>query len=288
MYELKIITCNANGLTEIYKQKRLSTYLNSEKPDIVCIQETNFTYMRQPKALLKLLKYDTQISSFGTNHQGGVTTILNNNMEVMNYNIDYAGRVVAIYAKLKIPPFPSIRITNIYSPVKTKERRYFINNLYHYMEGPGDIFYLCGDFNCVPDFKLDRINQHTCHQYDSTSFDLAKLVKNSGLVDLHRACNGLAPGFTFWRDQAGSRIDQIYAGAKSGIEAISCMTETIGPLRGSFSDHEVLKAVTKIQTEVCRKPIWRMDDKILEDPETIRVLTEMIKEWGKAPTQKRL
>lgn len=150
---IKILCWNVNGLRAIYKKGFLD-WVNTENPDIICLQETKAHPEQLPKEINPLNNYHTAFSSAERKGYSGVAVYSKEKPKSIehglgNHEFDKEGRTLII-------DFESFVLFNIYYPngKASKDRLKFKLDFYDYFlekvlefKAAGRRIIICGDLN---------------------------------------------------------------------------------------------------------------------------------------------
>ena len=117
------MTCNARGLAERVKRKRIFHYCYEKNIDIVCLQETHFT-KRKHTMIRNEWGGDIFYSDGETNARGVAILVRRGlTLEDMSMEKDSEGRMIAISFKIGNK---TIYVCNVYAP-NVDEPEFFVN-----------------------------------------------------------------------------------------------------------------------------------------------------------------
>ena len=190
---ITVLSANCQGLRDKSKRADVINFLQSLRPNIICLQDTHLT-KDEENELRSISNCACLISGLKTNSHGVAILVMNNfECKISNSSPDVNGNM--IYADLNIGSL-SLRLVNIYAP-NTDSPQFFegINALIN--ENTMDYFVICGDFNLVLDPSLDSsnyvsINNPRAHQ------TLIESLKVHNLKDVFRYFHPDVRRFT-WR-----------------------------------------------------------------------------------------
>ena len=153
MNALKVGSLNVRGFRDSYKRQQVFDMFSLEGWDVLFIQETHCTNIKEAKSWGK--NFNGKLFwSFGGKHSRGVGIILSPhlNFELGNFDFDFEGRFLILDLIINDVDF---RFINIYAPNNSVERKTFINNLAKYLVTKRNLV-LGGDFNFVDSISLDK------------------------------------------------------------------------------------------------------------------------------------
>ena len=182
MASLSITSININGLLDKSKRSVFFQYCLSKQFDIIFVQETHISCLREVNEIEREWKGRTYWS-FGSSRSCGVGILIkpNLNHSVSSFYHDYEGRVILLncqYNNLKY------RLINIYAPNKERARREFLLSLRRHLGGRIPLF-LGGDFNFVENTSVDKIGGNLKSGTIGTT-ELNVLKQDYSLSDIFR------------------------------------------------------------------------------------------------------
>jgi exonuclease III len=161
-----------------------------------------------------------------------------------------------------------LSIVNVYLPNDAVERNEFIEDLTMRLN-MSNPFVLCGDFNFIMDFELDRhaFNQSFTHRskrsYHTTSVrTFENLMQIYKLVDVYRAMEPAGREYTFYNEfyKTGTRLDRIYI---SRLNA-DCLLH-VEHLPIVQSDHRAISLELKWEGRKLGRGYWKCNVSTLKD-----------------------
>ncbi len=196
--KLCIATLNVRGLREKQKCESVSYWFNSQKIDILCLQETYCTKDFEDKFKYQWLQNAFSIEHCFTDssHSKGVTIVFRKGLNVKIENVlrSENGRRLLINGIIENQRFS---IVNIYAPNIISDRIAFFKRLSKYIKQhitEDNFLFVCGDFNSVMDTR-DR----TTHKVEKCSTHFKNLLRFNNIEDVYRTLNPNNDGFT-WID----------------------------------------------------------------------------------------
>ena len=247
---MKVATWNLNSIRA--RTDRLLAWLDREKPDVLCLQETKVEDAGFPSDALRKVGYE--VVTFGQKSYNGVAILSTAPLTDVARGLgdqeeDGDARVLAASTH-------GIRVIDVYVPngqaLDSDRYPYKLNwlrRLRAYLERsatPTTPLILCGDMNVTPDDRdvwspdawRDKIH---CSPAERAA--LAE-VGGFGLVDLFRAHNGDTKlyswwdyrGVSFFKDQ-GLRIDIIFATQPVADRCTACTIDRVARKGQDASDH---------------------------------------------------
>lgn len=208
---MKIISWNVNGLRAVLK-KNFMEYLNEEKPDILCLQETKLQEEQIPKEISGLTNYH-QYWSFAEKKGYSGTLILTKRkpikIETGLDDDDPEGRTI-------IADFGDFVLINCYFPngkMREERLRYkleFYDRMLIKMDSykqSGRNIIVCGDYNTAHkeiDLKNPKANEKESGFLPIERAWLDKLVEK-GYVDTFRQFDQRPEQYSWWSYRFGAR-----------------------------------------------------------------------------------
>ena len=154
---LKIATLNVRGLRDEQKCKSLISWYNSQRIDILCLQETYISNENERQKFSKHCLGAIQYHWYATNHSKGLAILLRQSPDMTTSVVSRSERHQTILFKID---FHNFYLTNVYAPnILTEKVRYF-DQLCDTLKGEQNHI-VCGDFNAIPDLALNKRSQAT-------------------------------------------------------------------------------------------------------------------------------
>ena len=203
---IKILCWNVNGLRAIYKKGFLD-WINTENPDIICLQETKAHPEQLPKDINPLNNYYSAFSSAERKGYSGVAVYSKEKPKSIehglgNLEFDQEGRTLII-------DFESFVLFNIYYPngKSSKDRLKFKLDFYDYFlqkvlefKQAGRRIIICGDFNTAHkeiDLTRAKENENVSGFLPIERKWMDKFIE-SGFVDTFRFFCKDGGHYTWW------------------------------------------------------------------------------------------
>ena len=243
--------------------------------DIVFLQETHITSMREAKTFMKNFWSGKHFWSFGGNNARGVGILLAKDLdyELLHTTHDLDGRTVVVDIKTGENKF---RLINIYAPNNHRERKQFIKDLDLFLINNFD-YIVGGDWNFIEDRELDKRGGNSDNGLQG-KVELQKLKDDFLLKDAHRS-RYLDRRVYTWFDIAkgvSCRLDRFYLS-----EHMTCWIDEIKYVSCSVSDHQfVVMKFKDIDNSTGRfgPGYWKHNVSVYDKPEFILELTDL---WEK-------
>ena len=203
---MKILCWNVNGLRAIYKKGFLD-WVNTENPDIICLQETKAHPEQLPNEINPLNNYHAAFSSAERKGYSGVAVYSKEKPKSIEHGLgntefDQEGRTLII-------DFESYVLFNIYYPngKASKDRLKFKLDFYDYflekileLKQAGRRIIICGDFNTAHkeiDLTRAKENENVSGFLPIERKWMDKFVE-SGFIDTFRFFCKDGGHYTWW------------------------------------------------------------------------------------------
>jgi len=253
---MKIASCNVNSIRS--RLHIVLLWLQKNKPDYFCIQETKVEDAKFPAAEFEALGY--QVVFKGSKQYNGVAIASRQKPQKVNFGLNSEPEDPD---RLVIAHFNDLIILNVYIPqgqeVESPQFAYklaWLGRLKKYLQKnfqTQDKLILCGDFNVAPE-NIDVHDPKRIFGHVSFNPEVWKAygeLKSWGLVDIFRQHHPDEPGqYTFFdyrvRDSVsrnmGWRVDHILATKSLAIKSKSCIIDLESRLAQKPSDHVIIFA----------------------------------------------
>ena len=260
---MKIATFNVNSINA--RIENIITFLQTEKPDVVLLQEIKTEFDNFPFFELKSAGYDAKI--LGQKSYNGVAILSTHKIEIIQENLPNFADENARYLEAKITVnSQNLRVASIYLPngnppynnpddeTKFIYKLNFMDALYHHMKKVLDLredFIIGGDFNVIfSDFdvynaELFRGNA-LCREEVREKFAALQYL---GLYDAFRMLHKNENGYTYWdysgaafATDLGMRIDYLLLSPTVADKLLSCRVDRKPRAMQRPSDHTPLIA----------------------------------------------
>jgi exonuclease III len=272
-WSLRVLTLNVRGLVHPDKRRVLFPYLRKLNADVICLQETHAS---KPEAAWwskqwtgpSLWTTSCNPSTDEKDRTAGTALLFNKRFLQTDLADEIADDIDGrfVHATLRVTPTAYVRVVGLYAPNKPTERReFFARQQDLLLDQPDNVpvaanLYniVLGDFNCVENPRLDRVN--TTNIDPTTSDGVVELLGlTSGLncVDVWRKLNPNARATT-WRNTArGSRIDRVY------LDRALLHQATARIVRCIFSDHDAVLCTVNVAAVLRGKGYWKLNTAVL-------------------------
>ena len=148
MANLRIMSCNVQGLQTAEKRIDVFDYMKSKNYDIYCLQDTHFTNENETQIIDQWGNSNSIFSHFKSNARG-VAILFNKNLDYKIYTckkiIDNNGNFIIVDLNIYNQ---RLTLINLYGP--NADNPIFFKKISNIIDdiGNSDII-ICGDYNCV-------------------------------------------------------------------------------------------------------------------------------------------
>jgi len=253
---MKISTFNANSVRS--RLGIVTEWLNANRPDVLCIQETKVQDADFPRSAFTDAGY--HIAFRGEKSYNGVAIASLAAPDAVRFGFDDGGP--ADETRLAIARFGKLRVVNTYvpqgreidNPMYTYKLEWF-RRLRRWLEhhaSPADAVLWTGDLNVAPEaidiHNAEKQANHVCYHVDVRQA-FAETI-DWGFVDVFRKYHPEPEQFTFFdyrtpnaaKRKMGWRIDHMLATAPLAAKAVACDIDLAPRLLPKPSDHTFLTA----------------------------------------------
>jgi len=245
---VKLISWNVNGLRAVYKKGFLK-WLSSEKPDVLCIQETKATQDVLPESLINPAGYNSYFTSAEKKGYSGVA------IYTLSRPIQFSEGMGEIKfdgeGRMQVADFGEFVLCNVYFPngKASKERLKYKMDFYDAflnfviaLKKKGREIVICGDVNTAHmerDLARPKQNEKSSGFLPEERAWIDRFLA-SGFLDTFRMFNSDDGQYSWWdyktkarERNVGWRIDYFFAskGLESKIKSAVILSDVFG------SDH---------------------------------------------------
>lgn len=215
---MKIVSWNVNGIRAVIK-KGFFDFIEKEKPDILCIQETKAHLSQIESELIKLGDYNYVLSEAEKKGYSGTAIFYNNSIKTLSAKNEIGIKEFDNEGRASILELKDYIIYNIYFPSGTTgdSRQDF---KYDFLDLTTDYFkdieekkfkklILLGDFNICHQ-NIDIHHPEVARKKNMSGFQLKECewfsdFLNLGFTDSFRYLNPSSKEFSWWSYRANSR-----------------------------------------------------------------------------------
>ena len=211
---IKIVSWNVNGIRAAQK-KGLLNYLETEKPDIFCVQETKASPEQLDTALTSPEGYHVTYHSC-TRKKGYSGVAIFSKIKPLSTSVGFGIEKFDIEGRVVQYDFEAFSLLNIYFPnggmgeERVQYKLEFYEALFNYCEelrAKGKKLLICGDYNTAHhEIDLARPeDNHTTSGFMKIERDWIDKIIAKGYVDTFRHFNKEAGHYTWWSMQTRAR-----------------------------------------------------------------------------------
>lgn len=220
---MKLATWNVNSVTA--RLPVVKQWLESARPDVLCLQELKCVDEKFPAAEFKELGYDAAV--FGQKTYNGVAILSRSGCSDVERGFNDDGE--GAHARLLAATVGGVRVVNVYVPngqfVGSDKYRFkleWLARLRRFFDeqyGRGEPVLLCGDFNVAPEERdvHDPAEWEGHVLFSKRERAALEKVREWGFVDAFRLHTKEGGHYSWWdyrqnsfRRNAGLRIDHIW------------------------------------------------------------------------------
>jgi exodeoxyribonuclease-3 len=247
---VKLVTWNINSIRA--RTDRLVAWLERERPDVLCLQETKVEDSGFPMERIAKAGYEAAI--FGQRSYNGVAIL--STQPLVDVARGFGDDVPDDEARVIAATTHGMRVVCVYVPngqdlasEKYPYKLAWYQRLRAYLDrtaAPGEPLALCGDMNVTPDDRDVWSPDAWAGKIHCSPPERAALAHamGFGLVDLFRATNGDAKAYSWWdyrgvsffKDQ-GLRIDLVAATQPLAARTTACTIDRAARKGQDASDH---------------------------------------------------
>ena len=272
--DLKILSLNISGLRK--KTKFLKHLITQNKPDIVCLQETNISdnYSKN-KAIYELgVEHNRSFFNFPNNKANGTAIIcISSSLKCDNFAYYDEGRTIVLDVSQKSAKFT---LVNIYAPTNGTQRCLFFELLSLRIENLSNRnnLVLTGDFN-ITTSDMDITGISGTNRIGRP--ELINIINTFKIKDAFRSLFPTKIETTFENKNISraARIDHIYVSEHFPIAHVEHIASVL-----NFTDHKAvnvhLASITDNSFEKTKAAHWKFNDSLLENTNFVDAIREAI------------
>ena len=211
---MKIYSWNVNGLRAILK-KNFSEFVESEKPDILCLQETKISDDLVGDFSELPFKYKIFNCAERKGYSG--TAILSNIKPVSTSSFNLEGH--PFEGRISAAEFDDFMLVSAYVPNSQSDlarlgyrHKSWDVDFANYLKGLGKRIIVCGDFNVAHeeiDLARPASNHFSAGFTDQERADFTRLLSSVPLVDVWRKLHPDKVQYTWWSYRGGARARNV-------------------------------------------------------------------------------
>ncbi len=250
MTSFKLATWNVNSIRT--RQQAVLSWLEKNRPDVLCVQETKVTDDLFPRDPFREAGYECIVT--GQKTYNGVAILTRHPFS--DPSIDFPGNPDPAQKRYIAATIGGIRVLNVYVPngseVDSPSFFYklaFIAAVQRYLSrhhDPGTPLALAGDFNVAPEPRdvYDPAALEGEILFHPKEREALRTLNAWGLTDLFRLHHDEAGQYTWWdyrmnafRRKMGLRIDHVWATPPLAGRCVGCSLDREPRTREKPSDH---------------------------------------------------
>lgn len=207
---VKLVTWNVNSLK--VRMPRVLEFLETQRPDVLCLQETKTDAGAFPSVELRAAGYESVHHSGG--RWAGVAILAREGLGLCDPSAGLPGELVADEARWVEATVAGVRVASVYvtngravgTPTFDEKLAFFDAMAARAAALRDRPLVVAGDFNVAP-ADLDVYNPAAFHESTHVTPDerdrLDRVLADGGLVDAYRALHPDAVGYTWWDYRQG-------------------------------------------------------------------------------------
>ena len=269
---LKILSCNANGLAETYKRKKLFNYLRDNKIDVAFVPETHGT---KGKIRLWANEWGGKIKASNFNSKAhGVAILFRRNLDIqiLHTKTDHQGRIIMTKIQLNDQ---SVLLVNVYTP-NEDDPEFFIDLFNQVNAEQVDHYVIGGDFNKVMNPEIDR-KSISSRKYilPEASKVLNEQVSLNNWIDVWRLGHSDVEQFTWKRRKpiTFSRLDYFLLPSFDVGSVQECEIWA-----NNISDHSFVYIELAFEKIRRGKGLWKFNNSLLVNSDFVAQMNKHIEE----------
>lgn len=248
---MKIATWNVNSIKS--RIDHVLKWCGSNRPDVLCLQETKVVDEKFPAARLRAIGYP-HIETVGERAYNGVAMI--SKRPLIDVEKKLPGDRSDAQSRMIAATIDGIRVVNVYGPHGTSQgtpkyqfKLDWLGRLRKYFDkkfSTADDVVLVGDLNVAP-HELDVWSVPAWRgklHFTKAERDAIQEVKKWGFVDVFRQINGDEQEFSWWSNfrndfekDRGLRIDHVWASPPLAERCTDCWIDKVPRAWDHPSDH---------------------------------------------------
>ena len=267
MENIKIMTCNVQGLNDKNKRRQFFTYFKEKRADIVMIQETHCT--RVVERIWQAEWGSRIIFSNGESNSRGVAILINRNLDCVVCSIqrDLEGRFLIARVKISDQEFCLI---NVYAP-NNDNPDFFADLFARVSEIEAHNYILGGDLNKVLDPSQDK--KGGGQELSNSALIIRSFLEEAEWCDIWRELHPETFQFTWRRRKPNVMTCLVYFLTPLGLlgKVSGC---TILPAQ--LSDHCPVVLQFELQNQIWGPGYWKFNVSHLNDKEFVDEINKII------------
>lgn len=274
MTNLRILSCNVQGLQGAEKRSDVFEYIKSKDFDIYCLQDTHFLHENEAGIIDQWGNSKTVFSNFKSNSRG-VAILFNKNTDLkIHKNVaDNNGNFIIIDITIYNQRFT---LVNLYGP--NSDSPNFFSQISEHIDDIGNTdTIICGDYNCVLNPDLDYYNYKGINNAKARNTVL-EIINEKYLIDPFRENYPTKKKFT-WRKKnpcKQARLDYFLIS-----ESLRQFVKKADIESGYRSDHSMVTLELNFTNFKQGRSYWKHNNSLLSDIDYINQINEKIFEVKK-------
>ena len=265
MRKLKIQSLNMRGGRDFWKRLSIFQNLRKHNADIIFLQECHILNEDQVLWEQNWGKGSIFINPLSS-RSGGQVILFKEKINVLEHKLIVDGRIHIV--KLQVLD-TILTLVNVYGPNKGNERKPFLDQLHDILTSYdyGDGIIIEGDFNIVPDTKLDKFKKlarvNIDSQTPSSSQNRLRMFKDTfNLIDIWRYRNKDAKRFTWSQPSPLVRCRLDYFLISGNLNKSVSSANILPSIK---TDHSLIELTVNITGPQRGPGTWKLNVSVLKE-----------------------
>lgn len=274
MTDIRILSCNVQGLQCTEKRIDVFEYIKNKRYDIYCLQDTHFTKENEQQIIDQWGNSNSILSNYKSNARG-VAILFNKDLDykIHRQKVDDNGNFIILDMNIHNQ---RLTLINLYGP--NLDNPIFFTNISSCIDDIGNTdIILCGDYNCVLNPDLDYYNYKGINNKKARD-EVLKLIDDKYLIDPFRENFPTLKRFTWKRKNPckQARLDYFLVSENLMRFVKKC---DINP--SYRSDHSMITLELNLTNFKHGKSYWKLNNSLLSDIEYLNQINEKISDIKK-------
>lgn len=271
MTDIRILSCNVQGLQSAEKRIDVFEYMKSKNFDIYCLQDTHFVDENVRQIIDQWGNSNSILSNFKSNARG-VAVLFRKELDykIHRQMVDDNGNYIILDMNIHNQ---RLTLINLYGP--NTDSPLFFKNISDLIDDIGNTdIVICGDYNCVLNPELDYYNYKGINNVKARE-EVIKLVNEKYLIDPFRENFPELKRFT-WKKKnpcKQARLDYFLI-SENLFQFVK--TANIDP--SYRSDHAMVTLEFNLTKFKQGKSYWKLNNSLLTDMEYLKQINKKILE----------
>lgn len=271
MANLRILSCNAQGLQGSEKRIDVFEYIKNKNYDIYCLQDTHFIDVNKADIINQWGNSKSIFSNFKSNSRG-VAILFNKDIDIKIHKeiVDVNGNFIIVNMTIYNQ---QLTLVNLYGP-NSDNPNFFKQISTHIDDIDNTDIIICGDYNCVLNPELDYYNYKGINNAKARE-TILEIINEKYLIDPFRENHPTKKKFT-WRKKSPckqARLDYFLIS-----ESLRQFVKKSDIESGYRSDHSMVILELNFTNFKQGRSYWKHNNSLLSDIDYINIINEKILE----------